>query len=415
MLSLALLFSSTTALGSAQDLFGYGSYCPSVSNACLTRMGLMESVYYNPAGLSGVESKVLAFSYQSAFFQVSTTGLDGETPESPERSGGVAFGAAVPLPLPDPIGNRLALGLGLYIPDTALIKAQIPSPGTPWYPVIGNRSNTLGVHGALAVRILDQLHLGVGVKVLAKLVGEIAVSPGETGVLSSSIRDELLTTASPIAGITWLPTESLRTSLVYRGEERGSFSLPVRADLGEEFPLEVPEINIEGLAQIDPRQVAGSISWVASDLHMLELSLQWRNWAAYPQPIVPATPAAEAPPAPNFSDTWSPRIGGETGFEWSQGHRFLIRGGYGFEPSPAPQQNGETAHMDTHRHVLSAGLGWSYRGSGGSTVKAEMYGQEHLLVPRSHRFQGEVDGGSSTVETTGQIHLIGLGIQVGFP
>ena len=71
--------------------------------------------------------------------------------------------------------------------------------------------------------------------------------------------------------------------------------------------------------------------------------------------------------------------------------------------------------MDTHRHVLSAGLGWSYRGGGGSTVKAEVYGQEHLLVPRSHSFQGEVDGEVSTVETTGQIHLIGLGIQVGFP
>ena len=47
-LLLGFLLTSSNAYGSAQDLFGYGSYCPGVANACLTQMGLMESVSTTP-------------------------------------------------------------------------------------------------------------------------------------------------------------------------------------------------------------------------------------------------------------------------------------------------------------------------------------------------------------------------------
>jgi len=385
-----------------------------MSNACLTGLGFLGTVYHNPAGLTGVEAKTVAFSYQSAFFSVHDQGDPTGELDSPDRSGGVTFGAAVPLPLPDPLGNRLALGLGMFIPDTSLIRAEIPPPGSPWYPVIGNRSNTLGVHAALGIRVIDSIRIGGGVKVLAKLVGEISVSPNESGTLSSSIRDELLTTASPILGATFLPGKSWRLAFVYRGEEKGSFALPVAADLGDDFPLEVPDINIEGLAQYDPRQTALSVGWHPSELHHVEFSIQWRQWSAYPKPLTEATPAAPKLPNPKFEDTWSPRIGGGTGWNLGKNGSFHVRGGYGFEPSPIPEQGAPSSYFDNHRHVLSVGGEWQWKFTQTAHLSLQFYAQEHLLQERAQTFFVNDDADGSQVSTGGQIHLIGGGLEVQF-
>jgi len=395
-------------------MFGYGTTCPAMSNACLTGLGFLGTVYHNPAGLTGVDAKTVSFSYQSAFFSVHAQGEPTGELKSPDRSGGVTFGAAVPLPLPKPFGERLALGLGMFIPDTSLIRAKIPAPGSPWYPVIGNRSNTLGVHAALGIRVIDSIRIGAGVKVLAKLVGDISVSPNESGTLSSSIRDELLTTASPLLGATFLLGKFWRVALVYRGEEKGAFSLPVAADLGDEFPLEVPDVNIEGLAQYDPRQTALSVGWHPSKLQRMEISLQWRQWSAYPKPLAEATPAAPELPLPNFEDTWSPRVGGETGWLLGKNGSLHVRGGYSFEPSPIPDRGAPPSYFDNHRHILSVGGEWQWKFTKTARLSLQFYAQEHLLQERVQTLVEDEGSNSADISTGGQIHLIGGGLEVQF-
>lgn len=407
------------AEGSAQDLFGFGVVCPGMANACLTRPQGIEGAYYNPAGLSGVKEKTVSFSYMSAFYGVKTSGL-GEAASSHTdltRSGGLAFGAAVPLPLPLPVGKAISFGIGMYIPDESLIRAQIPSPGTPWYPVIGNRANTLGVQAGIAVAPTRWLHLGLGVKVLAELVGEIGVSPGPTGILASTIRDELQTTLSPLAGITVFPFSEVRFSVVYRGEERGAFSLPIRADLGDEFPLQIPEVTIEGLAQYDPQQSALGVRWEPHSHFSVEWNVQWRNWSAYPTPITNATPAASPQEPPKFSDTFSPRMGVEGLIGLSPSASLAYRGGYGYEPSPAPEQNAANNHLDSDRHVLGVGFGLAWEFGDRSSLQIDAFFQEHLLVERTHTKPSDSDDTPKIgpMTTQGMIHVMGMGLQVGFP
>jgi long-chain fatty acid transport protein len=62
-----------------------------------------------------------------------------------------------------------------------------------------------------------------------------------------------------------------------------------------------------------------------------------------------------------FHDTFSTRIG----FEWLAAERrhttWRLRGGYAYEPSPAPEQRGETNFVDNDKHTFSAGLGVQVR------------------------------------------------------
>ena len=409
---LVWLFPST-ALASSQDLFGYGGRCAAVAGACITETGSFENTYSNPAGIrSSHFQKEFALSYHSAFFDIRVEGVPSETVVTPERSGGVSFGTTFTLPLPGWAKERFALGLGMFLPDSSLIRAQIPPPGTPWMPIIGNRSETLGVHAGGSAQIGDDLSVGLGVKVLAELVGEIRVSPGETGALSSSIRDELLTTASPLAGVHWKIDPSWTLALVYRGEERGAFSLPIVADLGNSLPLEVPEIQIEGIAQFDPRQVATAVAWKLTPSLHVETGLQWRNWSAYPRPMEPATQASKPLPQPDFTDTWSPRVGAHYTLHLTPSWRKIFRGGYGFEPSPVPARTIGNAMLDSNRHVVSAGIDMEWAFQGG-ILQTSFFLSEHVLTHREQRI-GETEDEVSSVSSEGTIFLLGTGLGVRF-
>jgi long-chain fatty acid transport protein len=60
-----------------------------------------------------------------------------------------------------------------------------------------------------------------------------------------------------------------------------------------------------------------------------------------------------------------------------------LRGGYFFEPSPAPEQTGESNLFDNHRSVLTWGYGLSLHDPLPG-IDLDLFGQLHVLHPRSH-------------------------------
>ena len=49
---------------------------------------------------------------------------------------------AAQLPLPEPLRQRIFLGLGLYVPNDAILRADLPTPYSPQFAIIGNRANS---------------------------------------------------------------------------------------------------------------------------------------------------------------------------------------------------------------------------------------------------------------------------------
>ncbi|NUN13699.1 MAG: outer membrane protein transport protein [Myxococcales bacterium] len=433
MILLATCGWSKAVSAGAQDLFGYGARATAMGGAVVALCYGFESVYYNPAGLAVDASKQLTIGYQGSFFALD---VDGGAPGADnaadvDRAGGVVIGAVVPLPLPDPIFDRIVLGIGLFVPDRLILRAYVPKPYTPDFVVLGNRANTVAIQGAAGVKITDWLYAGLGVRALATLVGDISVAPNAFGQLGSTVKDELLATYSLTAGFRVGPLYGFSAGFVFRGEQKSSFDLPIRADLGDSFPLEVPTMYIRGIAQFDPMQLGGSVSWSMGPMFSAEAGLLYRQWSAFGRPIENVTPATPQIPSPRFADTLSPRFGAES--EWSLGPEWSLTGrlGYVYEPTPVPQQRGANNYLDNERHISSLGIAARYSPTSlqqshdkGFSIQLDLTFQHHALIsrknvkitPRNVIEEQELSAnpGYPHIESSGQLFGFGAALTLGF-
>ncbi|TNF26973.1 MAG: hypothetical protein EP329_20290 [Deltaproteobacteria bacterium] len=375
-LVVALALASPSADASPVDLFGLGARGLAMAGAVDSTAGGFEATYYNPAGLAFDRRPSFALGYQSASFDLTLNGEARAAREAPV----LTIGFGVPLPLGEPLKDRLALGLAFAIPQSAILIADIPRPGAPSFVIVENRAQTVSVLGALAVRVSRELSVGVGALALAELTGDIAVAPNEEGKLGTRVKDELLADYALIAGAAYRPTPWIDLSLTWRSASTARFSLPITADLGESFGIPLPRLDVSGTAQYDPAELAVGVGARPAPWLLAAVSGVWQRWSAFPQPVAyTAVPeGTPAQPPPDFHDTVSVRLGFEGRFRLADDVTLLPRLGASLEPTPVPDQTGFHNHIDGNRVVLALGAGVLI-----GPVRVELAGQAHLIGERT--------------------------------
>jgi hypothetical protein len=121
------------------------------------------------------------------------------------------------------------------------------------------------------------------------------------------------------------------------------------------------------------------------------------------------------PPQVPWRDTLAVRAGAEQGFELSRGATAFARGGAFYETSPLPSElpgseafdvatrstiTVPTRYFDADRVVLTAGAGLSLARPL-PPIELDLFGQVHLLVPRTVRSDGAEGEASGTVTVFG--------------
>jgi long-chain fatty acid transport protein len=368
-----------------QDLYGFGARGPALGGASVAFARGFEAIWYNPAGLVDGGARAFTIGFQATSFDLEVLSPRPESVEGAadqEPISGVTLGVNVVIPLTGWLQDRIALGLGLYIPTQTLLSAQIPRPYSPQFSLVADRARTLSISAAIAFEFTEWLRLGVGVRALAGLTGLIEVAPNELGAIGSNVEDQLVARYSPLIGIWAAPHPDVAIGLAFRGALGGTFDLPVRADLGDALPLQVPELRIAGMAVYDPGQISAHIGWKPNEHISVESGITWRQWSEFPTPIENSTVALPAQPPLDFRDTIAPRIGFES--PWDLGSwRLTGRLGYAWEPTPVPDQTDQHNFLDSDRHVVGWGLGVGYGAPGERfRVDIDLYGQVHVLSER---------------------------------
>lgn len=403
VLSLAL---ARPATASVLDLFGYGARGMALAGAAATTAEGHAAVYYNPAGLGFERHRTFSLGYQHAVFDLSRDGEAADVPGAPAT----LIGMSIPLPLGGVMTERLALGAGFVIPFGSVLVADVPRPGEPSFVLLESRAQTVSLQLALGARLCDWFSVGGGFIALAELGGGIKVAPNETGRIGSTVHDELLADYAPTAGALARLGREVSAALVFRGESKATFSLPLDANLGETFPLPVPPLNITGVAQYDPRQIAFELSGRPPGMPVIVAGgATWKQWSRFPNPIVfTAVRPGDAPqPLPGFGDTWVVRLGAEGRFDGSSegGLTFSPRVGYAFERSPVPPQQGFHNFVDNDRHLAALGLGLAWQ-----SLRFDLGGQwHHLVLQTEHKASG---GPVPTYKHGGDILAWGLELGV---
>jgi long-chain fatty acid transport protein len=357
-----------------------------------------EAVYTNPAGLARVHRREIEIGLGGGTYQLS---IDGQRfPVEPPR--GMTIGFALPLPFGDVLRDRLVLAGGFYTPANVLLRGHVDFAEVPQWSV-ADRAQSLAINVGLGIDLSDVvpgLHLGLGVSALANVVGDLTVRLDETHAFQSVVETQLLASFSPIAGVA-IDQPNWGLGLVYRHEVRSEMNLHI---VVSDLPVMLPVLTIGALVQYDPAQAAIEGYYRFDPNLRLVVNVTWRLWSYFPGPYHPTTDGSFLPPAPQFHDTASPRVALEGTLHCGNAD-LVIRGGYALELSPSPgaffgpQRNADGSNVtmpdgslvaaplriiDNDRHVLTLGLGITYRFSQNERLHIDLWGQLHAMADRTH-------------------------------
>jgi long-chain fatty acid transport protein len=407
------------AWGSPEDVLGYGPRSSALGATGAASAEGYEAVYANPALLSLARSRQLVVGLTSAVFDVHTS--TARLSYEPLR--GSVIGAVLPLPFGGVLADRIALGLGFFTPFDVTVRGRILYPEKPQYP-LADRTQSVAVQAGIGVDLGHGVRVGGGFAALAALTGSVLVATDASGRIGTTVDDSLIASYGPIVGVS-VDLGAWRVGLTFRGVLEGRFDVVITVkDIG----FKVPPLNISGVAQYDPWQLALELARVRGPWRFAA-GLTYKRWSAYPglpEPTVrcfdPTTgmPPDECDPLvpapPGYHDTVTSRLGVERSLSPAPSVDLFLRGGFFFEPSPAPAQSQASNLYDNHRAAFTLGYGVEV-GPRAARVALDLFGQAQVLVPRDHVKEGGVPAsnpGAPRTTTSGVIGAFGTTVGVKF-
>ena len=407
------LLTSRSADAHPLDTFGFGGRNVALASAVAATVDDSAANYYNPANLTTVEIFALdvGYSYSAAFLELN--GNDNDV--DPSR------GLHAGLVLPGQFGGlRFAFGAALFLPDERTSRVRSLPQRQPRWVIYDNRPQRVHIttNAALAFALpagWGELRLGGGISFLTNTKGGLAATgrvfadPDRT-VLMAEVNVDFKTVRYAGFGVTWVPTPALSIASVYRAEGKVQLDLTLEIDgdldfngrtLAGTFDLTSFNTNL-----FSPHQWWLSAAYRVAPRWLLMAELGYLLWSRYPAsaaaieldlaiadlPLKLPEPAAIV--EPSFSNIVIVRAAVEHRVPLPYRLTLLVRAGYAFEPTAAPEQSHATNYVDNDKHLLSGGVGLDIAGLApllARPLSLDLAVQYAFLPERRHRKVSAVD------------------------
>ena len=403
-LSVVVLLALTPALARADvfNTYGYGPRATAMGGAMTAEATDYTAVFYNPALL--VERKDVNFGFAFQFYRMKSEVLSKDLAKPLELKNATApdsVGTSVGLlfPLGGKVKNRLALGLGVYLPTAVLLRVNAPSAQTPYWYRYHASPERLIMHLGAGIKIVDWLKVGLGVQVLADLIGSganVSVDLFSRQVNGGDINAYLGTRVAPVFSLAVTPFKWLRFGVTFKWEMKLIFVIPATVDLEGIATL---AFTVNGVAHYTPHTLNFGAAVDATKDLTFTLDGEWQNWSAAPSPYVgisinlsgptlaalgldEAFDVKSANQPPGFADTLSVRAGAE----YRVSERFAARLGAFLRPTPVPRQDTQgTNLLDNTAIGLTGGFGFNFSDPleiFAHPVQIDIAGQAQFILPR---------------------------------
>lgn len=419
----AIALAARVASASPEDVLGFGARSSALGATGAADAEGYEAVYANPALLSLARKRAITVGFASALFD-----LSAKQKIRYDALHGSMIGAVLPVPFGGFLKDRIAIGLGFFTPFDLVVRGRILYPERLQFP-IADRTQSVAVQAGIGVDLSHGFRIGGGFAALAALSGSVLVATDASGRIGTTVDDTLVASYGPIIGASYDIGDAWRVGVTFRGKLEGRFDVVINVrDLGD---LVVPPLNISGVAQYDPLQVAVEFARVKGPWRGA-VGLTYKRWSAYPgladatvrcPSIDPATGqafmdtcSAKPPTPPGWHDTVVPRIGVERTFTPSSRVEMRARAGFFFEPSPAPAQTKQSNVFENARAAITFGYGVEL-GPQAARFVIDAFGQAQGLIPREHVKDKGVPAtnpGSPSVKTGGWLGAAGVTLGVKF-
>ncbi len=366
------------------DLFGFGARAQGMGGAMTAGADDASANYYNPALLAGSDDIRIDIGYQAAQPFLSVDGRG----QAVDAARGLAIGLAVPGTI---AGARIAVGAGLFLPDQQITRTRTLPSAQPRWTLYDNRPQRLFLAANLAIALPGHVSVGAGISYMSSTQGDVALDgivgfpDPTTSQLVLDMDIDLKTIRYPQAGVAWDATPWLTLAATYRGgfklvldqtfDITGDIGTPGSAPLVDDGFL-----HLRSVAQdlFQPAQLTAAAHAQLTPRLALAFDVSWHRWSVYENPAAQieidldigdfndlvTIPPQDPLPAPHFHDIVVPRLGVEWLARASARRTWRVRGGYAYEPSPAPEQFGATNYIDNQKHTVSTGAGLELPGLG---------------------------------------------------
>jgi len=387
---------ATPAYPDAFYTYGYSPRGLGMVNALAATADDWAAAYYNPAGIAFQTKPSIGIGYFGT-----ASAIDGIGRKIPalEPTNAVLFGATLPIPFKSkPLKDRFTFGVAGFIPNGIVDEIGVAAPSEPDLTLLENSSRVLFLEISFGIRIINGLAIGGGFQPIMKTAGELHASIDANGNIQTKAGEELKMLYYPHGGIFFKPGEIWDVmkgwgfGFVFHSESYTKYTFPIKASLGN-IPFIV---NFNAVSLYIPYQYVFGVSY-AWKRWIWEADVSYDQWSLFPDPnltintianipVLPIKFVNSIPYDPHFHDTVVPRLGMEVNAYQHPNFDLLVRGGYSFEKSPVPPQNGYTNQLDTDRHIFGSSVGVKWYGLTSRRFEVPIIfdfgAQVQYLVPR---------------------------------
>ncbi len=344
---LALLTAAVLLTGRG-DLEANGFYIPvqdpfatSRGNAFVATADRPSAIYYNPAGLTQLDSvSTHAGLYAVRLGIEADTNIDGRSHENDAEF--------IPLPqlyVAAPVNDRLAAGVGVNAPF-----GLRTDWGTAPFGAVATETELvyLTSWGVLAYEVSDSLSVGGGVGVThADGTLKRLAAPGAEFAFEG---DDIA--ANWIASLLWKPDEQHALGITYRARTeldlQGSAGAPA---------VGLPSVDAS-LDLVTPDTLVVGYAYRPDDRWTIEANVEWVNWARLGVSTLRQAPLPDSP----IPFNWESNFMYGLGVTYAPNETWSFNAGYIFIENSQPDLNFNPAVADADRHWLSAGVNYSSAG-----------------------------------------------------
>jgi long-chain fatty acid transport protein len=384
------------------NTYGYGPRAIAMGGAMTAEANDFTAVFYNPALL--VDRKDVNFGFHFNYYGMVSDVKSKDLAKDLDMSAAQApatVGTAVGLlfPLGGKVKNHLALGLGVYLPTAVLLRLNSPSQNTPYWYRFNSSPERLILHLGAGIKIVEWLKVGLGIQVLANLIGSganVGVDLFSKQINSGDINAYLGTRVAPVFSLAVKPLDRLRFGVTFKWEMKLDYLIPAKVDLEGVGTL---GFSVSGVAHYTPHTLNFGVAFDATKDLTFTLDGEYQAWSLAPSPysainidlsgptlealgLGSALDVQSATQRPGFRDT----VGVRAGAEYRLSERFAARAGAFLRPTPVPKQDTQgTNLMDNTAIGASVGVGFNFPDPleiFQHPIQIDLAGQAQFVLPR---------------------------------
>lgn len=372
LLALPLLAIPASVHASSFALESQGARAMGFSGAYVAQAADPSAIYYNAAGIAFLKGRHLYLGGMIGSIKTDFTGSGPNPAAGTTESSNNGLDLLPTIYYSQPVGERTAIGIGVFKPFGFHSEWASPDSFSGRFICMDCRLGTWSINPTIAYKIEDRLAVGAGVDVRLSsfdLQRRLEASPNPFPV-PTEVAQLTYTGGTKVGvgfnvGLLASPSEDFSIGVAYRhkvtidhgGEASFVQILTGNTAVDEAVRSGLPASQIANAQFTYPASLAVGAA-LRRRYWTVEADFAWAFWSKFDAVTLtfPDNASLTTSLPQEYANTWR----GAIGLEYLVHDDWEVRGGFGYDHSPAPTPTISPFLHDADRYTFSAGGSWKY-------------------------------------------------------